>query len=270
VQRFARIAQDKYAVGQVAQPDVLRAQVELTRLINRVTTEKLAIESAQAELNALLSRDAEAPLGLPEEPAPPQLDASPENLVTLALAHRPEVAAQAAAIGRDEASIRLARLNYLPDFEFAAERFINSGQRDGLGAMVSVSIPFAYKSKYDAVRTEATAQLAADQAGRRRWEDRIRREVRQAYLKAQTALQQRELFVTTHIPLAEQALQATEIGYQTGKIDFLSLIDSVRAIESVHVEHIEAAAEFEKAYADLERAVGTSLARGTTTKEQPQ
>src|SRR5262249_43664979 len=250
------------------QPDVLRAQVELTRLINRVTTETLAIENAQAELNALLSRDSGAPLGTPEEPAPPRLDTSPEDLVALALAHRPEVAAQAAAISRDEAGVRLARMNYLPDFEFAAERFINNGQRDGLGAMVSLSIPLAHTSKYDAARTEAAAKLASDQAALRRWQDRIRREVRQAYLKAQTALQQRELFVSTHIPLAEQALQATEIGYQTGKIDFLSLIDSVRAIESVHVEHIEAAADFEKAYADLERAVGSSLPRATTIKDE--
>ena len=33
----------------------------------------------------------------------------------------------------------------------------------------------------------------------------------------------------------------------------------MRAIESVHVEHIQAAADFEKAYADLERAVGTTI-----------
>ena len=50
-------------------------------------------------------------------------------------------------------------------------------------------------------------------------------------------------------------------GNQTGKVDFLSLIDSVRAIEAVHIEHIQAAADFEKAYADLERAVGTELPR---------
>jgi outer membrane protein TolC len=52
------------------------------------------------------------------------------------------------------------------------------------------------------------------------------------------------------------------MAYQTGKLDFLSLIDSVRAIESVHLEHVEAEASFEKAFADLERAVGGPLERG--------
>src|SRR5439155_1147224 len=48
VERLARIAERKYAVGQVSQPDVLRAQVELTRLINRVTTETLGVDTARA------------------------------------------------------------------------------------------------------------------------------------------------------------------------------------------------------------------------------
>jgi outer membrane protein TolC len=65
VQQFARITEQKYTVGQVSQPDVLRAQVERTRLINRVTTETLAIDSAGAELAALLSRGASGPLGVP-------------------------------------------------------------------------------------------------------------------------------------------------------------------------------------------------------------
>src|SRR5262249_18076163 len=52
-----------------------------------------------------------------------------------------------------------------------------------------------------------------------------------------------------------------ESAYQTGGIDWLALIDTARTLESVHVEHIEAQAEFEKAYADLERAVGTELPR---------
>ena len=46
VERLAKIAEQKYAVGQVSQPDVLRSQVELSRLINRVITETLAIDGA--------------------------------------------------------------------------------------------------------------------------------------------------------------------------------------------------------------------------------
>lgn len=262
VARFAKIAEQKYAVGMVSQPDVLRAQVELTRLVSRVTTAALAVDGARAELNALLSRPADEALGVVEPPPGSRLDATPEGLTETALRRRPEVASQQAAIARDETNVRLARLGYLPDFDVTLERFFNSGREDGFGAIVSISLPFAYKSKYDAAASEAKARLAGTEADSRRIEDRVRKEVRQAYLRARTAQLERDLYRTTHVPQAEQALQASEISYQTGKIDFLSLIDSLRAIEAVHVEHVEAEAEFEKAFADLERAVGEPIERG--------
>ena len=262
VQRFARIAEQKYAVGAVAQSDVLRAQVELTHFINRVTTQTLAIEGARAELNALLSRSPGDPLGVPEDPPPPRLDPDVDRLTALAAESRPEVRTQQAAVAREEAAVRLSQRDYLPDFEFNVGRFINPGQRDGFGAMAAVSIPIAYKWKYDAALDEARARLGSAQADLRRLQDRVRRDVKQAHVRAQTALLQWKLFVNTHIPQAEQSLRVAESAYQTGAIDWLALIDTARTLESVHLDHIQAHAEFEKAYADLERAVGTELPRG--------
>ena len=261
VERLARIAERKYAVGQVSQPDVLRAQVELTRLINRVTTETLGVDTARAELGALLSREDPGSIGIPEEPVKARLEQNVGSLTEVALRQRPELAAEQATIARFEANRRFARLGYLPDFEFTAERFYNFDRRDGLGAMVSISIPLVYKYKYDAAVGEANARITTAQAELRRLQDRIRHDVQQAFLRARTALAQRDLFLSTHIPQAEQALRASQVGYETGRVDFLSLIDSVRAIESVHLEHYQAEADFEKAYADLERAVGGDVPR---------
>lgn len=263
VERFARIAEQKYGVGEVAQSDVLRAQVELTRFINRVTTQTLAIDGARAELNGLLSRPPGDPLGVPEDPPPPRLDSEADRLIVLAVGSRPELRAQQAGVAREEAGVRLAQRDYFPDFEFNVGRFINPGQRDGFGAMAAVSIPIAYKWKYDAGLGEARARRSSAQAELRRLEDRVQREVMQAHVRARTALLQWKLFVNTHIPQAEQSLRVAEGAYQTGGIDWLALIDTARTLESVHVEHIEAQAEFEKAYADLERAVGTELPRST-------
>jgi outer membrane protein TolC len=261
VERFAHVAERRYGLGEVAQSDVLRAQVELTRLINRVSTQTLTIETARAELTALLSGDSDDVLGVPEAPAAPHLPPDLQTLVDAGLASRPEIHAQEAAIAREEASVRLARREYLPDFEFNVGRFINPGQPDGFGAMAAVTIPIAYRWKYDAGLAEARARLGSAQAERRRTQDRVRRDVTQAYLRAQAALLQRELFVTTHIPQAEQSIRVAESGYQAAAVDFLALTDTARTLESVHVEHVAAEVEFEKAYADLERAVGKELPR---------
>ena len=80
-------------------------------------------------------------------------------------------------------------------------------------------------------------------------------------MRTQIAAELVNLFSHTHIPQAEQALASSRISYQTGKVDFLSLIDSLRIVEQAHLEHIAAAADFEKAYAELERAVGQELPR---------
>lgn len=261
VAQFARIAEQKYAVGQVSQPDVLRAQVELTRLINRVTTETLGRGKAQARLNALLSRPPESSLGIPQGPPPPVVVYSMADLEDLTLKNRPELIAQAKAVERENLSLALARKAYYPDFEVSLSRFVNFGQQDGFGIVFSATLPLAFKYKYDAGVEEAVANRQAAQSELRRLQDLALFEVKQALVEAQIALEQLNLFLHTHIPQAEQALAASQIGYQTGTIDFLSLIDSVRAIEQVHLEHLMAAANFEKAWAELERAVGNELPR---------
>jgi len=262
VERFAKIAEQKYALGQVSQPDVLRSQLELTRLLIRVRTETLAIDGVRAELNALLGRSPSDALGVPQAPPLPSLEKTDEGLTALALKSRPEVSAKAALVERERTKLSIAKLGYLPDFELSVSRFVNYQSRDGFGAMAAVSLPFVNKRRYDAEVDGARAAVASAEAEYREISVRVTREVRQAFLRARAALLQRDLLVHTHVPLAEQTLGASEIGYQTGKLDFLSLIDSLRAVESVHLEHAAADAELAKALADLELAVGEPIAGG--------
>jgi outer membrane protein TolC len=259
VERLARTVEQKYAIGEATQADALRAQVELTHLVIQVSSADLAVETAAAELNALLSRAPDEPLGVPEDPPMGPIGASLETLTDLALRQRPELAAQHAAIAGEERGVELAQLTRRPDFEFSIGRFVNYGRNDGFGAMATVTVPFIYGSKYDAATAEARAKLAGAEAELRRWQDRVRREVAQAYARARTAGLQHGLARDTHIPQAEQALRVTESAYASGNADFVALLDTVRNIETVHVQHVEAEAELAKATADLERAVGGEL-----------
>jgi outer membrane protein TolC len=226
-----------------------------------VTTETLNMGKAQAQLNALLSRPPEAPLGTPQDPSPAIMTYSMADLEHETLKNQPELRAQAAVVERENLALVLARKAYYPDLEVSVSRFVNSGQRDGLGVVFSTTIPLAFKSKYDAGVEEATANRQTAQHELRRLQDLALFGTKQALVEARAALEQLNLFLHTHIPLAEQALAASRIGYQTGGTDFLSLVDSVRAVEQVHLEHLTAAANFEKAWAELERTVGKGLPR---------
>jgi outer membrane protein TolC len=264
VERVAHATEQKYGIGQASQSDALRAQVELTHMAIEANTAALAIDSAAAELNALLSRAPDEPLGVPEDPPMQPLDASVDTLTALALQQRPELAGQRAAIGSQESAVELAQLNWRPDFEFSVGRFVNYGRSDGFGAMASVTVPFVYTGKYDAASAEARARLTAAEAELRGWQDRIRREVAQAYTRVRSAALAHGLARGTHIPQAEQALRVTETAYAAGSADFLSLLDTLRNVETIHIQHVEAEAQLAIAAADLTRAVGGTLPPPTT------
>ena len=116
VERFSHVVEERYATSDAVQADVLRSHVELTHLVNRVRTEGLAIESARAELAALLSRTKESLSGRPEALAPPTLDLSTDDVVSRALERRPDVRAQDAAIAREESAGEAGGAEPVPRF----------------------------------------------------------------------------------------------------------------------------------------------------------
>jgi len=268
-ERVAKTAEQRYASSAVPQSDVLRAQIELTHAVTEAKTGALAIDTARAALNALLSRRPGDPLGVPEAPRLAEPPPAADELVATALAERPELAGQAATISGTQRALALARKAYLPDFEVSIGRFINAGSSDGFGTMASMTVPIANKAKYDAGVSEANARVNVAVADERRLEDGVRRDVEQAWLRVRTAALRHRLLATTHVPQAEQAIQVTEAAYAAGSVDLLALLDMLRALEAVHVEHIDSAAELETAWADLQRAVGGPLP-GTSSLRQEE
>ena len=156
----------------------------------------------------------------------------------------------------------LAHRNYYPDFEVSVGRFVNYGANDGFGAMASVTLPFANLGKHDAGVGEARARVSSARAERKRLEDKVRREVQQTYLKARAALLRYELLLGTHLPQSDEAMRVAEGAYETGTLGFLDVVDTLRRLNAVHLEHAAAQADFERARAQLERVVGEELPHG--------
>jgi cobalt-zinc-cadmium efflux system outer membrane protein len=257
----AAIAAQKYAVGQVAQVDVLRSQLEQTTLSTRLAAASIAFNEARARLNLLLDRTPDTPLGAPQAPPPVTAIPSFQTIAALLDDTQPELAAPLSAIERANLALSLAQRAYYPDFEVSLGRFTNFGRRDGFGVTVSATIPLAFRQKYDAGVEEAAATLRAAQQDFSRQKNVILLALTQALAAAELAHTQLSTLLSTHLPQAEQTTAAALIGYQTGGSDFSSLLDSLRAVEQAHLEHITAAVNLEKAWADLERAVGRPVPR---------
>jgi len=260
LKQFTTITQSKYSVGTAAQQDALKAQVVLATTLNQLITLAQEQEIAAAALNTLLSRPPQSPLGPPE---PIELAPFPytlEPLQELALANRADLQAARFGVERSEAAHTLARRQYYPDFSLALQYIQVRRGLDEWSPTVQINIPWLFtKKKYDAQVREAEAQIGASQAVLQTLRNRSLFEVSDLLVKIQAAERQAVLYQTSVLPLAEQTLQAATIGYQTGKVDFLTLLESQRTLRDVELGLYQALVAMQQRRAELELALGMEL-----------
>jgi cobalt-zinc-cadmium efflux system outer membrane protein len=261
LRQFFEIANAKYRVGTRTQVDVLRAQVELSKLLQHLPILNQRQQTAQAHLNTILDRDPHAPLGLPRAPHPQPLTQSLEELQDHALRLRPELQEADLAVARFQSATQLARLQYYPHLRMELQRWQNYNTDDGFGGNVMVNIPFAFwtKPKYDAGVREAAAQVRSAQAKQQTLVTLTRFQIKDLVVQIQATQEVLELYRTTVLPQAQQVLQAAHAGYRTDRTDFLDLIDAERALITFRLEYIRALVNREQQVAQLERTIGTEF-----------
>ncbi len=262
MRRFVDIASKQYEVGMGKQPDILRAQTELSTLINEglnLQREKQAVESM---INTILSRPANAPLGYV-----PEIEANVpkwtfEQLRPLALENRPEVQAMKYNIEMNRSELSASRREYIPDLMARVMYKDMAMTKDDFWAlMVGVSIPIApwasgrVTSKVD--ENELNVMKAEEDYNT--MENMTLFEVQDALVKVQTNQNIVLLYKNTTIPQAEQTLQSTLAAYQTGKTEFLMLIDAYRMLLMSRLDYHMAVMNFMASQAQLEQAVGLDM-----------
>lgn len=257
---MARISELKYATGKVSQQDVLKAQVELSMLANELIVLNKEKESARAMINALLSRSTEAPLGEPLDLKLPEKTFTFAELKTKALLVRPELRAMEYEIQKEKAGVTLAWGQYIPDITFSGTRIRDEGMMfNGWAAEVMFTFPLYFGSKQNYMLKEARANVEAAQSTYKSMQNMALFQVKDALTKVEASQQTVDLYLTSIIPQTEQTLKAAIIAYETGKVDFLTLLEAQRSLRNARLSYYKALAEYESRLADLERAVGTDL-----------
>ncbi len=259
LEEFLRIANQKYAVGQVAQQDLLKAQVELSKLHNSLLVLEQEEVSARAEMNSLLNRPPETALGRVEDLAYRAFLFTLDDLTQQAVRGRPELKSASLLSEKNRQARTLAKKNYLPDFMIEIMYWDVHTGPNKWEAVGKINLPWIFKSKYDA----RIRQTVAEEAGARADEAAIRNqtlfELRDLFTKVRTAEQLIGVYQNGVLPQAEQSLEAARIGYQAGKVDFLNLIDSERTLLDLQLEYFGALVRFWQSVAQLERTVGQEL-----------
>ena len=194
---------------------MLRAQVEVSNLNGELIRLRQQLESSQARLAQVLHISPDTPIRaieqLPSEQIPRDLD----RLYRQAVAARPELQAQLAAVHVIASNVELARLAYFPDFAFtvdwmgmATEGALSpsaDGVPDvGIGMMVNLPI---YRKRLDAGVRESEAKTVASARKYDSLRDQTVQEVKDLLVQATSQNELIDLFRDDIIPKSDQTLR---------------------------------------------------------------
>jgi outer membrane protein TolC len=262
---FAKIAETRYAVGEGIQQDVMKAHVEVSKMVDDLIMLEQKKSALEAKLNALLNRSPESPVGAPEEVVLRKLPIQIGEFQKTAVETNPTLKSMKKMIEAKEKAYDLAKKEYYPDltarFAYGQRDKAPDGtnRRDMLTGMIEVNIPIFYKSKQDRKVAEALADTGVLEAQYRAMKNEIHFMITDMASMIQRVERQLELYKTGIIPQANLQINSAMSAYRVNKADFMTLLDSQMTLYKYELEYHLALTEYEKNVANLEAVVGKRL-----------
>lgn len=270
VQYLESVARTGYSAGIAPYADVVRTQVELGKLEDRLKTLDDQAEPIAARLNAALNRPSDAPIFWPGKLEEEKASFTPEQLLSWLKESNPDLKAldfQAAGAKWD---IDLAKKEFFPDITLGLQG-IDTGAavmkptppdsgKDAVIASVSINLPIWW-DKYRAEEREAEARYRSFLRERADRENRLVTDVKWAYYKYRDAERKIDLYQSALLPEAKQAFEVSIQGYQTGQVTFVNVVDAIRVLLEFELSYERAFADRAQRLAELEMLVGRAIPR---------
>ena len=258
--QIEKIADARYRVGEGSQQDVLKAQLERTKLLREVAHHHELMDTQQAQLIKLLNRPPRSP-----EISTEQLVETPLRYTSNALLERvrtenPEVTSQQEMVKKQSLQVEIARKDRYPDFS-VQYMWQHTGEqsRDYYMLSFSARIPIYRRRKLNPEMNQAVEEL---NRSRREYESQVQTsyfDVRNQYIAAETASQMLKIYREGLIPQALATYQAGLASYQTGTLDFESLFSTFLDVLNFDGEYWKTLMEHETALARIEQITGVPL-----------
>lgn len=258
--RLEAVALARYASGQGAQQDVIRAQVERTALATEIALLESEIRALRARINGLVLRQADAPLAEPEAdtsmPPLPPLDAA--ALRQRVLERSPLLAADAARVRAAERGKDAVWANRYPEFTIGVAPVQTRKRISEWELMFEINIPLQQDSRR-AEEQEAVAMVAASQARREANAIELLAQLGEQTAALEAARQVELLTRSSLLPQADLSLQAALAGYETGKVDFATVLEAQGQLRKAQLTLIRTRADARMRLAEIERLLGEDL-----------
>jgi outer membrane protein TolC len=257
LQTSMTVTEARNRAGSSGQQDVLKLTNEVDLSQNDIANLESRLRSERATINALLSRPADAAFPVPSQVTSSRpLLYSDLELVDLAAEQNPELIALMDEIHGRREGVRLAKLQYVPDFNLSAGTDLMGITQSLLG---QATIPFLRYEALNAAIAQAQANLRASEAMRRQAGNDLIAQVVDNIAILRDADRQLELVEHTVLPRARQVVAIGRSAYETGRISLLDLLDDQRSLIALERLAANLRATRKKRLADLEAICARDL-----------
>jgi outer membrane protein TolC len=264
---FITITESKYSVGQGVQQDIYKAGLEKSKLLDMQITLRQQRKSLEANINYLLYRPGNTPVGAVADFTLPQVTHSVEQLNETAFEKRPQIKSLASLANKGQAAHRLAKKEFYPDFnlsfeymfkEAVATDMVTDPGYDMFSVGVTFNLPFQRERRH-AMLAESASETNMATEELNALKNNIAYTINDTLAQLDRRRKLTELYRGGIIPQAEQSLESAVIGYRVNKVDFLTLLDGRVTLFNYEREMYESQAEYMIQLAKLEATIGTDL-----------
>lgn len=257
-QALEQVVFTRYGVGLVPQQDAIQIQSEITAIrVDLIGAERKRRE-AQAALNALLSRAAAASLAEPDSLPLPKSEPTWSGLLETLDTHSPELARDQAAIDTARDARALTLRDRYPDLAVGVRNTRPKNGVDSWDMMLTVTVPLQQGARRSR-EAESGYRLEAAKAAREATQAKLAGALGEALAGYQGSRDQATVLRDTLLPQARANLKAAQAGYETGQVNFNTLIQAERQILKARLDLLDAEADATVRLSELEQLTGSTL-----------
>jgi cobalt-zinc-cadmium efflux system outer membrane protein len=259
LRELLRVTEARYSVGKAAQQDIFKMQTQLSMIEAKVLQLEQEHESGEADILSLLDREPGTALARPGEPHVGDLPVTLEELYSHAMNNAPLLRREQKLIERAELSVNLAHKDYHPDYAITGGYYNQASMAPMYTFRVDINVPLWVSRKQRPALTEQVDNLSAARHNYEATGQTIHAQIRQEYTLARTSLELMKLYRDTILPQAKLAIESSLASYETGAVDFLSVLTNYMAVVDFEMNYHEEMQKYHLALTRLEEMTGLPL-----------
>lgn len=252
--------------GQTMGTDAFSLMTELGQMENMLFQEKQMRTMTVYELNALLDRDLETPMGHASAPDLKEIPQTLPALLKLTEQNGPMYISALHEQRHARAMLTRARLGFAPDFGVTYDRMTASDGMKGHEAGVRLTVPLWLSRPLGEVK-EANAHLQEAEAMAKAMRNEAFKMVSMEFTETTTHLTLARNYRDSIVPSAESAFNLARRQYESGSGNYPRLLESIRTLISVQSDYYNELYHYGEHWALLEQWVGAPLSSPSAPQE---